>query len=227
MTQMKTVKIYGVPMAVCPQRVMLCLVEKAVPFEIIYVDLDKMEQKEPKYMAKQPFGQVPYIEDGDFGLYESRAIIRYYAAKYTDQGPDLLGGTLEERARVDQWLDIEAMNYNPVVFPIVLNLFIIPKMGGVGNRAEAESFVEKLGKVLDVLNEQLAKTKYLAGDKYTLADITFIPATQYLVEFCGMAHLIDERKHVKVWWDDITGRPAWKTVLSIAEVKGLSYLPSA
>ncbi|KAJ0985257.1 hypothetical protein J5N97_003613 [Dioscorea zingiberensis] len=44
-------------------------------------------------------------------IIESRAIVRYYAAKYTDKGPYLLGRTLEEKALVDQWLDIEAIKF--------------------------------------------------------------------------------------------------------------------
>ncbi|KAI9100185.1 hypothetical protein K1719_024403 [Acacia pycnantha] len=97
-------KVYGAANAACPQRVLACLIEKGVDFELIHVDLNRGEHKSPDFLLRQPFGQVPVVEDGDFRLYESRAIIRYYAAKYADRGPDLLGKTLEERAMVDQWL---------------------------------------------------------------------------------------------------------------------------
>ncbi|XP_020092713.1 glutathione S-transferase F12 isoform X2 [Ananas comosus] len=202
------VKIYGTGTAVCSQRVMHCLVELGVEFELV-----------------EPFGQVPYIVDGDFELFESRAIVRYYGAKYVGKGPNLLGRTLEEKARVDQWLDAEAINYNPLVFPIVFNLFVLPRSGVPGNKAEAEAAVEKLDKVLEIYERQLSKTKYLAGNEFTLADLTHIPATRYLVENCNMDHLITGKKHVKAWWEDITSRPAWKKTMSFVESRVSHFYP--
>ncbi|WOK99908.1 glutathione S-transferase F12 [Canna indica] len=222
------VKVYGKAQAVCPQRVMHCLVELGVPFELVHIDIDAMEHKLPEFMSKQPFGQVPYIADGDFELFESRAIVRYLAAKYSDRRhgtPNLLGRTPEERARVEQWMDVEAINYNPWAFPVVLNLFVLPMHGVPENKAEAAAAVEKLDQVLEVYEKHLSKSKYLAGDEFTLADLTHIPATRYVVECCGMGRIFDEKKHVKAWWEDITGRPAWKKVMSFVESGASNYYP--
>ncbi|KAE8695232.1 Glutathione S-transferase F10 [Hibiscus syriacus] len=64
-------------------------------------------------MFLHPFGTVPVTQDGDYVLYESRAIMRYYAEKYKSQGTDLLGKTIEERGQVENWLEVEAHNFNP------------------------------------------------------------------------------------------------------------------
>nr|ALE31202.1 truncated glutathione S-transferase riant4 [Prunus persica] len=124
------VKVYGPVKAACPQRVMVCLLEKGVNFEIVDVNLEVGEQKQPQFLSRQPFGQVPAVEDGDFRLFESRAIIRYYAAKYADRGPNLLGTTLEEKALVDQWLEVEAHNFNDLVYTLVLQLLVLPRSHG-------------------------------------------------------------------------------------------------
>nr|ALE31201.1 truncated glutathione S-transferase riant3 [Prunus persica] len=124
------VKVYGPVKAACPQRVMVCLLEKGVNFEIVDVNLEVGEQKQPQFLSRQPFGQVPAVEDGDFRLFESRAIIRYYAAKYADRGPNLLGTTLEEKALVDQWLEVEAHNFNDLVYTLVLQLLVLPRAWG-------------------------------------------------------------------------------------------------
>lgn len=200
-------------MAVSPQRVMLCLVEKEVEFELLHVNLDTMEHKKPQFLARQPFGKVPCIEDGDFKLYESRAIARYYAAKYSGQGTELLGNTLEERAIIDQWIDVEAMTYDPLVFPVVFNMVILPRLGIASDVSAVNSSVEKLHTLLDVYENQLSKTKYLAGDKFSLADLVHIPATRRLLENCNLGCLLEGRKHVKAWWDDISNRPAWKKIV--------------
>ncbi|KAJ6861607.1 hypothetical protein NC651_037619 [Populus alba x Populus x berolinensis] len=210
------VKVYGPAMAVCPQRVMACLLEKGVEFDLVHVDLDSGEQKLPEFLLKQPFGQVPVVEDGDFKLFESRAIIRYYAAKYEDRGPNLLGNTLEEKALVDQWLEIEAHNFNDLVFNIVFQVLILPRLGQQGDSELVKTYEEKLEKVLDVYEQRLSKSKYLAGDSFTLADLSHLPATRYLVNEAGLGHLVKDRKKLNAWWEDISSRPAWKKLMNLA-----------
>nr|QLP89082.1 glutathione S-transferase 4 [Vitis rotundifolia] len=209
-------KVYGPVRAACPQRVLACLVEKGVEFEVVHVDLDSGEQKRPDFLLRQPFGQVPVVEDGDFRLFESRAIIRYIAAKYAEQGPDLLGKSLEEKAVVDQWLEVEAHNFNELVYTLVLQLLILPRMGERGDLALAHTCEQKLEKVFDVYEQRLSKSRYLAGDSFTLADLSHLPAIRNLVKEAGMAHLVTERKSVSAWWEDISNRAAWKNVIELA-----------
>ena len=209
------VKVYGPVKAACPQRVLACLVEFGVDFEVMNVDLDAGEHKRPDFLSRQPFGQVPVIEDGDFRLFESRAIIRYLAAKYADGGPNLLGSTLEERALVDQWLEIEAHNFNELVYTLVLQLVILPRMGERGDLALAHICEQKLGKVLDVYEQRLGRNNYLAGVSFSLADLSHLPGLRYLLEDSGMGHLVRERKAVNAWWEDISNRPAWKKVMEL------------
>ena len=68
--------------ATCTRRVMAVFNYLDVPFELVVVDLRKGEQKAPEYLEKQPFGQVPYLDDDGFVVFESRAIARYVASGY-------------------------------------------------------------------------------------------------------------------------------------------------
>ncbi|XP_022759980.1 glutathione S-transferase F11-like [Durio zibethinus] len=210
------VKVYGPLRAACPQRVMACLLEKDVEFEIVHVDLDAGEHKRPDFLLRQPFGQVPAIEDDDLKLFESRAIMRYYAAKYEDRGPNLLGNSLEERAVVDQWIEVEAHNFNDLVYNLVLQLVILPRMGKHGDLALVHSCEQKLGKVFDIYEQRLSYSNYLAGDSFTLADLTHLPGIRYLVNDAGMGHLVAQRKHVKPWWEAISNRSASKKLTKLA-----------
>lgn len=74
--------VYGSPFSTCTARVVTVLKEYNVPYELKIVDLSKGEHKSESYVKIQPFGQIPYIVDNGFVLYESRAIARYIAVKY-------------------------------------------------------------------------------------------------------------------------------------------------
>ncbi|KAG6897266.1 hypothetical protein C0992_002918 [Termitomyces sp. T32_za158] len=105
-------KLYGSPRSTCTQRVVTVLLEKQVPFEVIAVDLAQGEHKSPAYLEKQPFGQIPYIDDDGFILYESRAICRYIATKYADQGTKLIPTDLKQYALFEQAASAEQSNFD-------------------------------------------------------------------------------------------------------------------
>ncbi|XP_022880522.1 glutathione S-transferase F9-like isoform X2 [Olea europaea var. sylvestris] len=75
------VKVYG-PNYASPKCVIVCLIERGSNFKFVSIDVFKGENKTPDYLQLQPFGHVPVIQDGDYTLFESRAIMRYYAEKY-------------------------------------------------------------------------------------------------------------------------------------------------
>ncbi|KAJ0243687.1 Glutathione S-transferase F12 [Hirschfeldia incana] len=209
------VKVYGQVTAACPQRVLLCLLEKEINFEIVHIDLDTLEQKRPEHLLRQPFGQVPAIEDGDFKLFESRAIARYYATKYADQGTNLLGKSLEHRAIVDQWADVEVGYFNVLLHPIVMNLVIKPRLGEECDAALVEELKAKLEVVLDIYDNQLASNRFLAGDEFTMADLTHMPAMRYLMG-TGINRIVKDRVNMNRWWEEVTARPAWKKLMKLA-----------
>src|SRR5690606_28531322 len=104
------VKLYGNPYSTCTRKVLATLAETNTPFEYTVVDFAKGEHKQQPHLSRQPFGQVPAIEDDGFALYESRAICRYLSEKaespLTPRNP-------KERAKMEQWLSIEASNFTP------------------------------------------------------------------------------------------------------------------
>lgn len=146
---------------------------------------------------------------------ESRAIIRYYAEKYRSHGTDLLGKSIEERGLVEQWLEVEAQNFHPHVYNLSLHILFAPALGFPPDEKLIKESEEKLGKVLDVYEERLSRSKYLAGDFFSLADLSHLPFTQYLVGPMNKEHMIRSRKHVSAWWDEISNRPSWKKVLQL------------
>ncbi|GLU07405.1 hypothetical protein SLE2022_243650 [Rubroshorea leprosula] len=249
-----TIKLHGAPMSTCTAKVLTCLHEKGIDFEFVPVNLLAGEQKQPSFVAKNPFGLVPVLEDGDFtiildgesgercgraavdgelacvpdgggdcspwrnplavvGVDESRAITSYLAEKFKDSGCDLIGhGNIKESAMVKVWMEVESQQYSPAVSPIFFQYFIVPKRGGSPDQAIIDENSGKLGKVLDVYEQRLSGAKYLAGDFFSLADLHHLGLTFYFMK-TPCARLINERPHVKAWWEDISSRPAFQKVV--------------
>ncbi|KAL9667956.1 hypothetical protein QQ045_002326 [Rhodiola kirilowii] len=146
---------------------------------------------------------------------ESRAILRYYSEKYKSQGTDLLGKTIEERGLVEQWLEVEAQNIHPPIYNLVLHLMFSSLLGFPCDDKIVQESEEKLAKVLDVYEDRLAESNYLAGDFFSLADLSHIPFASYLFDI-GKEYLIRDRKHFSKWWDLISSRPSWKKVQDLS-----------
>lgn len=144
---------------------------------------------------------------------ESRAICRYICDKYTNQGNKRLFGTNPlEKASIDQWLEVEGQNFNPPTSVLVFQLAFVPRMKIQQDENLIKQNEEKLGKVLDVYENRLGENRYLAGDEFTLADLSHLPMSRYLVNACGRGELFTSRKNVGRWWDEISTRETWKKV---------------
>eukprot|EP01018_Ginkgo_biloba_P038246 Gb_38137 [translate_table: standard] len=209
------VKVYGPAFASNTRRVLVCLLEKDVDFQVVPVDMKAGAHLKPDFLALQPFGKIPVIQDGDLTLFESRAILRYITMKYEEQGTPLLGSSIEERALVEQWMEVEGQNLSDAIYNLVHQLYFAPKVGFPQDLSRLDRDEEVVGKVFDVYEERLSKSKYLAGDFFSLADLTHLPFIHCLVNAIGKAHLVTDRKHVRAWWEDISSRSAWKKVLEL------------
>ncbi|KAG6832665.1 hypothetical protein H0H87_000847 [Tephrocybe sp. NHM501043] len=157
-------KLYAFPLSTNSRRVATVLIEKKVPFELIAIDRAAKEHKSAGYLEKQPFGQAPYIDDDGFILFESRAIGRYIATKYADQGTKLIPTDLKELALFEQAASIEFSNFDPSVTTIFFENVVKPRTGLTPDKAAVEQQIKKLDAKLDAYDVILSKQKYLAGN---------------------------------------------------------------
>ena len=121
-------KLYGNPLSNNTKRVAMVLKEKNIPYEFVAVDIDKREYKTSSFLEKHPFGQVPYIDDDGFILFESRAIARYIALKYKDQGTSLVPDPSDLRAVAlfEQAASIERSNFDVYAYGLHSEKFLKP-----------------------------------------------------------------------------------------------------
>ncbi|KAM3082616.1 hypothetical protein ACMFMF_002273 [Clarireedia jacksonii] len=85
------IKLYGMHQATCTQRVLATLAELGVTdFEFVVINALKNEQRNPSYLALQPWGKIPLLDDDGYLVYESRAICKYLALKYAEKNKSLM-----------------------------------------------------------------------------------------------------------------------------------------
>lgn len=184
----------------------MVLAEMGLPYEFVVVDISKGEQKLPGFLAKQPFGVIPVLEDGPTTrLFESRAIARYLATKYASHGTGLLGKDAAARAQTDLWWEVESQNFNGPASTLAWETVF---KGKPANRRVVAVQLAGLNKVLDVYEGILATRPYLAGLTFSMADLSHLPYGSLLHE-AGFSEPFDRRPHVKAWWARLVGRAAW------------------
>ncbi|KAH7929516.1 glutathione S-transferase [Leucogyrophana mollusca] len=207
-----TLKIFGSSLSTCTRRVAVVCKEKNIPYELVSIDLAKGEHKAPSFTQNQPFGQVPYIDDDGFILYESRAIARYLAKKYAGQGTqELIPSEAKAEALFEQAASTETSNFDPFASGIVFEKVFKIRRGLQTNEARVAELATSLNSKLEAYEVILSKQKYLAGDNVTLADLFHLPYGSMLRP-AGHGELLEKHPNVARWWNDITNRPSWLAV---------------
>ncbi|KAK6164743.1 hypothetical protein DH2020_001607 [Rehmannia glutinosa] len=203
------IKVHGNPLSPAAQRVLLCLAEKDLEYEFVYVDLATGQQKKEPFISIN----VPAFEDGDLKLFESRAITKYIAHAYADKGTPLINHEdLKKMAIIGVWLEVEAQRFDAAGHKLSFEILVKPIKGWTTDEALVEQLQAQLTTVLDVYEKRLAQSKYLGGDDFSLADLHHVPIVNNLLKTKVKA-LFEERPHVWAWCEDILARPAWKKVL--------------
>ncbi|CAO2202827.1 unnamed protein product [Urochloa humidicola] len=207
------VKVFGHPMSTNVARVLVCLEEVGAEYELVTVDFLAGEHNVPDHVARNPFGKIPALQDGDLVLFESRAIAKYILRKYRSSEVDLLRESdIEAAAMVDVWTEVEAQQYYPALSPVVFECIIFPIMRGTAtDQKVVDESLEKLKNVLEAYEAHLSKHKYLAGDSFTFADLNHFPFTFYFMA-TPYASVFDAYPRVKAWWQSLISRPSIKKV---------------
>lgn len=202
-------KVYGHPWSINTRKVLMVLAEKGKEAELSLVMIPKGEQKSPAHVALHPFAKVPVLEDEGFVLYESSAINRYLERKFPT--PPLVPSDPRGAALVDQWLSATDAYFSPQAGPLIVETLFRRYLGGATNDSIVASSREKLAVALDAADRQLARTAYLAGETFSLADIQVMPYFEYL-EKTGQDDTVKRRSNLDAWWERVSRRPAWQKV---------------
>lgn len=161
------------------------LEELGIPYEFVMLDMQNGEHLQPAYRAINPFGKVPGIADGDLKLWESGAILLYLAEKYGQESP-------EERAISAQWTLFANSTLATGVF--------------------VESVREKeMPRLMQPLNEILERQAFIAGDRFTVADVAVGSMLSYIPIMLKLD--LSEYEGVTVYMKRLAERPAFQKAI--------------
>jgi glutathione S-transferase len=198
-------KLYDYRRAPNPRRVRIFLAEKGVSVPLERVDIARRENRMPPFLAKNPFGTIPVLEldDGTY-ISESVAICRYFEEEHPD--PPLFGVGSRERAEVEMWnrrIELILLNAISMVWihgsPLTAALLKQIEANVEPNRKRAARFFEEL-------DQQFGKQRFVAGERYSIADISTLVAIDFgkIVEIAPQAEL----ENVARWYRDVSERPS-------------------
>lgn len=205
---MVLVELLGDKRSTCTQKVLILLEELELKYEFKQIDIITGEHKNEEFMKMNPFGKVPVLKYDDEVLFESRSILRYLASNNADS-VDLFFGP-----QVDMWLEVESQNYNPIVSKIVYEkVFKKLKDDSECDDTVVDALIPQLEKILDIYEQRLSESKFVGGDSFSIADISFIPYTHLMIK-SGFKKFYKERPHLYKWLKKIMKRDIVKEILS-------------
>ena len=200
--------LYHDPRAPNPRRVRIFLAEKGVPYDTIEVSLAASENLKPEFRRKSPLALLPVLElpDGRV-LRESMAICRYIEEIHPE--PNLFGADAWERAQIEQWNRHAELE---LLLPIA-QVFRNNNAFWVGRIKQSAEYGEIMRELVsgrfDWFDEELGQRKYLAGPRFTVADITALCA----IDFGKVSNLrIKPETHpnLAAWHARVSARPSAK-----------------
>lgn len=200
-------KLYDSSMAPNPRRVRVFLAEKGITVPSVQVDIGQAESRQAPYLAKNPLGGVPILElDDGTVIAESVAICRYFEEQQPN--PPLMGTDAKDRAIVEMWSRRTELEVARPIMQTFQNTHAffkgriqqVPEYGEVC-RAHAT-------KRLEWIDAELAQREFIAGPRYTIADITLLIGIDFgRVVKIGIQ---PEQKNLARWYEAVSSRPSAK-----------------
>ena len=201
-------KLYSSEYAPNPRKVLIYIAEKGIKdIEVINLDLGNLEHKSPEYIAIAPNSKVPaLVLDDETVILETTAICRYLECLYPE--PNMFGESPMEIASIEMW-------YSRVSFELLSPLthgfrHTHPHMSKMEDQNEKYGLAQRqLGiKALKEFNKILSERKFIAGDRYTYADLQMVSALQFLVRLNRLE--IADYENLNNYIIQVSSRPSFK-----------------
>jgi len=202
---MSDIVVYGVPGSPFMRAVQMALEEKKAAYRVQAVA--PSESKSEAYLKKHPFGRVPAFEHGDFGLYETQAILRYLDDIFPE--PRLQPRDPREAARMNQVIGINDWYFFPKAAAVIVFQRIVgPVLLGIKTDEAAIEAALPMGRTcVAELDRLLGAQQFLAGDHLSIADLMLAPQLDFLAETPEGKSLLAGTR-IEAWLARMNERPS-------------------
>ena len=197
-------------------KITIALAEMGLPYRLHLVDIGKGDQFKPDFLAIAPNNRMPAIVDSEgpdgapISIFESGAILQYLARKTGL----FYGATERERIAVDQWLMWQMGGVGPMAGQAHHFLHYAPELDPPQVLPYAQNrYRNEVGRLYGVLDRQLAKTRYAAGDFLSIADFAIWPWAQ---GWQRQEQGLDDKPHFARWLSELAERPGFIAGKSVA-----------
>jgi glutathione S-transferase len=198
------IKIWGRTTSSNVQKVMWAVAEIGLPHERIDIGGPFGKNREAAYLAMNPNGLVPTLEEEDgFLLWESNSVVRYLAAKH--KSSVLEPADLRTRANASKWMDWQLSVASPAIFGVFWGM--IRTAPEKRDHSAIEESKKKTTAAITIMDEQLAKTAYLGGDAFSYGDI---PVGIIAYRFRQLVPDRPPLKNFERWYAAIASRKPFK-----------------
>ncbi|MBS0609716.1 MAG: glutathione S-transferase [Comamonadaceae bacterium] len=202
-------RLWGRLSSINVRKVVWALQELGLPFQRTDAGGQFGLVREPAFLALNPNGLVPLLEDDGLALWESNAIVRYLCARHA--GGTLYPEPLPARFVAEQWMDWQQTTLNPAGRDAFVQWIRTP--APQRDMALIAQSVAATGPLLALLNERLARQPYLAGDSFTMADI---PVGCEIHRWWGLPLERAPLPHLERWYQSLQARAGARGVLDLA-----------
>ncbi len=170
------IRLHYHPLSTYTRRVLIALAEKSIPHELVMVDMAARKHRDPAYLAINPYGRVPTLEEDGFLLYESTAILNYLEA--THPAPPLVPADARGRALVDMHTKLCDLQLSRQTGTIIFPKRFLPR-----ERWDDKAMAQAKGEIekhLEIVERQLGGREYMVADRFTLVEVCYAPFLQFL-----------------------------------------------
>jgi glutathione S-transferase len=202
------IKIWGRTDSSNVQKVLWCCGELGIGFERLDWGGKFGGNKEQSYLAMNPNGLVPTIQDGDFTLWESNSIMRYLVDRYGEGR--LFPPTVQDRASANRWMDWQLSTLNSAMVPLFWNLIRTPE--DKRDPTVVNSAFEKSVGAWKIVDRYLSKSKYLGGDAFSIGDI---PVGVWAYRWFNLPIDRPQLGNLEVWYKRLCERPPYQQNIMI------------
>ena len=208
-------RLHAFPLSPRSFKVLFAAHQIGIEYELVPISFVAGDHRTARFSELNPNQRVPVLEHDGYSLWESNAIVQYLAALKPASG--YLPVELRERMSAVKWQFWESGHWDPACAVFMFQRFVKPKFGlGEADPAEIKRGEQEMAKLAPVLDAQLTQTRYVAGERMTVADLSLAST---LCSWEQVQMPIADYRGIQRWLAEFRALPAWTRTVALQSAK--------